>query len=76
MTIQGELDLWPDPSPVLVTIKQAALMLSLGRSTVYELIGDGKLEVVHIGRSARVPVDAIAKLVAGLRTAEAVSASS
>jgi len=76
MTIQGELDLWPDPAPVLVTIKQAALMLSLGRSTVYELIGDGKLEVVHIGRSARVPVDAIAKLVAGLRTAEAVSASS
>jgi len=76
MTIQGELDLWPDPAPVLVTIKQAALMLSLGRSTVYELIGDGKLEVVHIGRSARVPVDAIAKLVAGLRTAEGVSASS
>ena len=65
-----------EPGPSLVTVKQAARMLSLGRSTVYELIAAGRLEVVHIGRSARVPVDAIATLVNGLRGEQTVTASS
>jgi excisionase family DNA binding protein len=65
-----------DLQPALVTIKQAALMLSLGRSTVYELIADGRLEVVHVGRSVRVPVEALAALVARLRAERTVSASS
>jgi excisionase family DNA binding protein len=55
----------PEPAPgarppgLLMTIGDAALALGLGRSTVYELIGRGELEVVHVGRSARVPVDAL-----------------
>lgn len=65
-----------EPGPTLVTVKQAARMLSLGRSTVYELIAAGRLEVVHIGRSARVPVDAIATLVNGLRGEQTVTAPS
>jgi excisionase family DNA binding protein len=43
-------------SPLLLTIPQAAAVLSVGRTTVYELIGAGDLEAVHIGRSVRVPV--------------------
>jgi excisionase family DNA binding protein len=69
MTIQGELDLWPEPERGLVTIKQAARMLRLGRSTIYELIADRQLEVVHIGRSARVPVASIEALISRLRRA-------
>jgi len=65
-----------EPGSALVTMKQAARMLSLGRSTVFELIAAGRLEVVHIGRSARVPVDAIATLVNGLRGEQTVTASS
>lgn len=65
-----------EPGQALVTVKQAARMLSLGRSTVYELIAAGRLEVLHIGRSARVPVDAIATLVNGLRGEQTVTASS
>lgn len=59
-----------EPRPALLTIKQAAGMLNLGRSTVYQLIADGRLDVVHIGRSARVPVDAITKFIGELRTSE------
>jgi excisionase family DNA binding protein len=45
--------------PALLTITEAAARLRIGRSTVYELIASGDLDVVHIGRSARVPVDAL-----------------
>jgi excisionase family DNA binding protein len=45
--------------PLLLTIPQAAAVLSIGRTTVYELIGAGDLESVHIGRSVRLPVDAL-----------------
>ena len=51
----------------LLTVPEAARALGLGRSTVYELIGAGRLEVVHIGRAARVPVDALDSFVATLR---------
>jgi excisionase family DNA binding protein len=46
-------------NPVLLTIPQAARMLAVGRTTLYELVRGGELEVVRIGRSARVPVDAV-----------------
>lgn len=68
MAVQQELDLWgSQPARILLTIKQTAEMLSLSRSTIYELIGDGTLEVVHVGRSARVPADAVVGFVARLR---------
>jgi len=55
------------PANLLMTIADAAIALGLGRSTVYELIGQGQLEVVHVGRSARVPTDAVRALVEKLR---------
>jgi excisionase family DNA binding protein len=44
---------------VLVTVCQAAELLAIGRTSVYDLIGRGELEVVRIGRSIRIPVDAV-----------------
>ena len=68
MAIQEELDLWGSQRErILLTIKQTAQVLSLSRSTVYELIRDGLLEVVHVGRSARVPMDAVIAFVTKLR---------
>ncbi len=69
MTVQDQLDLWGLSAevPVLVTVKEAGRMLAVSRSTVYELIGAGALEVVHIGRSARVPLEAILAYVKTLR---------
>lgn len=53
----------------LVTIGEAARALGLGRSKTYELIAAGELEVVHIGRAARVPVEAIEEFVQRIRHA-------
>ena len=70
----------PDPAPVessdsrdtgefvlLLSVEDAGRALGVSRSTVYELIGSGDLEVVHIRRSVRVPVDAIHDFVRRLR---------
>jgi len=54
-------------APRLVTVAAAASLLGVGRSTAYELIADGELRVVHIRRSARVPVEEIDAFVARLQ---------
>ena len=51
---------------LLLTVVEAAAMLGVGRTTAYELIADRKLQVVHIGRSARVPLVAVHRYVDGL----------
>lgn len=57
---------WAD-LPILLTIPEAAVRLRIGRSTVYELISSGSLEVVHIGRSARIPAQAVTDFVQLMR---------
>jgi excisionase family DNA binding protein len=52
---------------LLLTIEGAGRALGVGRSTVYELVQRGDLEVVHIGRAARIPVDAVHDYVRRLR---------
>ena len=64
------------PPPALLTITEAAARLRIGRSTAYELIASGHLEVVHIGRSARVPVDAVDEFVRHLRSRASVARAS
>jgi excisionase family DNA binding protein len=44
---------------LLLTMVDAARALSIGRTTMYELVAAGEIGVVHIGRSVRVPVDAL-----------------
>jgi excisionase family DNA binding protein len=46
-------------TPLLLGVREAADALGIGRSTLYELIAAGEIEIVHIGRSARVPVAAL-----------------
>lgn len=55
----------------LLTIREAGQVLGLGRTTVYELISSELLEVVHIGRSVRIPVEAIDDFVRQLRVGQA-----
>jgi excisionase family DNA binding protein len=63
-----------DPEPVLLTIPEAARKLGIGRTLTYELIAAGELEVVHIGRAARVPLDAVSDFVARRRSAHDTTA--
>jgi len=69
VTLQPELDFSADPSvgPALLTVKQAGRVLAISRSSVYQLITGGRLETVHIGRSVRIPADAITSYVRTLR---------
>jgi excisionase family DNA binding protein len=55
--------------PLLLTIPEAAVLLSIGRTTVYELIGSGAIATVHIGRSTRIPVAELRDFVARQQTA-------
>ncbi len=58
-----------DVAPRLVTILRAAELLGVGRTTGYELVASGELEVVHIGRSARIPIESIDAYVMRIREA-------
>jgi excisionase family DNA binding protein len=49
---------------LMVTPTEAARLLSIGRTKIYQLIATGVLPSVHIGRSVRVPVDALRKWIA------------
>lgn len=48
---------------LLLTAEEAANVLSIGRTKVYELIALGELESVTVGRSRRVPVASLARFV-------------
>ncbi len=48
----------------LMRIKEVVEFLGIGRSTVYELIADGKLASVQVGRSKRVPRKAVIQFAA------------
>ena len=45
--------------PLLVRVEEAARMLSLSRSTIYELLDRGELPSVRCGAARRIPVAAL-----------------
>ena len=55
-----------DRSRVLLRPEEVAEALSVSRSTVFLLIRSRELRSVKIGKSRRVPVDAVTEYVAGL----------
>ena len=61
---------------LLLKPEEAAEMLSIGRSKVYELIGTGELASVRIGSSRRVPTDALIEFVTRLHSPVAESVAS
>jgi excisionase family DNA binding protein len=51
---------------LLVTPEEAAHRLSVGRTTIYELMASGELRSVTIGRCRRVPVSSLSSFVSKL----------
>jgi excisionase family DNA binding protein len=49
----------PTIEPLLINVEEAARMLGLGRSTVYELIASGEMPSVTIGAARRIPLAAL-----------------
>lgn len=48
---------------MLVSINDAAKLLGLGRSTIYRLLREGKLEFLKIGRRTLIPAASLEQLV-------------
>ena len=44
----------------LARADEAARQLGIGRSLLYELLADGQVESIHVGRLRRIPADALA----------------
>ena len=49
--------------PRLYSITEVAQLLSIGRSTVYDLVRSGELPSVRLGRSVRVTAEALRDLI-------------
>lgn len=54
---------------LLIDPREAAKRLSLGRTTVYELLQRGELESISVGRARRIPMDAIEEWLRAKRAA-------
>lgn len=52
-----------DPTPLLLTVPEAARLLAVGRTSIYHLIWDGELTPVRIGRCVRLPVAELERFV-------------
>lgn len=57
-----------DPRPLLLTVKQAADMIGVGRSTLYRVLDRGEITSVHLGASRRIPLCAVYAYIDGLAT--------
>ena len=53
-------------TPRLLKVRDVQKMLNIGRDTVYDLIATGGIRSVQIGRSFRVPADAVDEFIASL----------
>ncbi len=53
-----------DPTALLLTVPEAARILAVGRTSLYQLIWDGQLAPVRIGRSVRFTIAELERFVA------------
>ena len=54
-------------SRLLLTVEEAADRLGIGRSLMYELIGNREIASIRVGRLRRVPLESLTDYVAALR---------
>lgn len=59
------MSLDPSPSPITVRIKDACRMTGIGRSKLYLLIAEGRIETVKIGSITLIPVASLEALLLG-----------
>jgi len=52
--------------PLLLTVDEAANVLRIGRNGAYAAVADGSLPSIRIGRTIRIPRDALAALLVPL----------
>lgn len=53
----------PPVEPICVKVNDAARMIGVGRTKLYELIAAGEVDVVKLGKSTRVTTSSLKSLV-------------
>lgn len=56
-----------EPKPLTVKVETAMRMLGLGRTKFYELVGEGEIETIKVGKSRLVIFDSLQRFVASRR---------
>lgn len=47
------------------SVNETARALSIGRTSIYAMIGDGRLEAVKLGRRTLIKADSVRRLIGG-----------
>jgi excisionase family DNA binding protein len=53
----------PLPDPICVRVNDAARMIGVGRTKLYELIAAGEIETVKLGKATRITIASLHDLV-------------
>lgn len=53
----------PSPDPICVRVNDAARMIGVGRTKLYELIAAGEVETVKLGKSTRITTTSLHDLI-------------
>jgi excisionase family DNA binding protein len=60
LQVRGDFRPRPEsPRPLLLTVKEAAALIGIGRTTLYCLMDVGEIDSVHIGTSRRIPLASV-----------------
>jgi excisionase family DNA binding protein len=59
----------PPPDPICVRVNEAARMIGVGRTKLYELIAAGEVETVKLGKATRITTASLHDLVRRQRSA-------
>ena len=54
-----------DPQPLAYSIRQASQVTSIGRTRLFQLIKEGRLEVRRIGSRTIIPAESLRALISG-----------
>lgn len=52
-----------DSLPLLLTVGEMASVLRIGRNPAYQLVRDGSIQSIRVGRSIRVPRNALVQFI-------------
>lgn len=52
------------PEAIAFSIEDAAKRISVGRSTIYELIGEKAIRTIHVGRRTLIPESELRRFIA------------
>jgi len=60
----------PSVEPICVKVNEAARMIGVGRTKLYELIASGEIEAIKLGKSTRITTASLRELVMRQREPE------